>query len=82
MGTGDCTVFIIKELKGYAILWKSPHILTIFNVSATQNITCTEAWLTIYLTASGPTRAKQFLVVKPEGKAKVDINEKKIPDKL
>jgi len=34
------------------------------------------------LTASGPTRAKQFLVVKPEGKAKVDINEKKIPDKL
>lgn len=63
MGTRDSTVFMTKEQKGYAILWKISHILTTFNVSGTQNITCTTAWLTIYLTASGPTeQAVSFML--------------------
>lgn len=28
--------------------------LTMFNVSGTQNMACTTAWFTMYLTASGP----------------------------
>lgn len=28
--------------------------LTMLNVSGTQNMACTTAWLTMYLTASGP----------------------------
>ena len=37
-----------------SLTWIS-YVLTEFNVWETQNITCTRAWLTIYLTASGPT---------------------------
>ena len=43
-----------KRHRWLSICWRS-HILTEFSVWDTQNITCTRAWLTIYLTASGPT---------------------------
>lgn len=71
------TAYMIRFCKSFSIIWscfwspisrrsfvllKPYSVLTIFNVFVSQNIARTAAWLTMYLTASGPEQSTLHLI--------------------